>query len=203
MDLIRKDDDTSAGKRKWLRDVIIDEKKPEFDESLVRSKFSIPGRLEAGPLKNKNYHFQREVPGCNLEQLSLDYVEKLNVDQQKAVDRVISTQDYALLQGLPGTGKSSTICYIAKLLVARHQRVLITGYSNAAVDNMLMKLKEDEVGVGDGYGDVVRIASSTCHPNVQVSERSGTKCEANRNDSLFLAKKASETHQPASNFPHN
>lgn len=54
--------------------------------------------------------------------------------------RVLSAEDYALVLGLPGTGKTSTIATAIKALVDRGKSVLITSYTNSAVDNILVKL---------------------------------------------------------------
>lgn len=148
---------------------MVDLVEPRYDQSLTKSMFSIPatgvggGEVEGGRAPN----FTRDIKGCDLENLAFDFTE-LNTDQQRAVERVISAKDYALLQGLPGTGKSSTIVFIAKLLLARHQRVLITSYTHTAVDNLLMKLKEEGVGVEEGYGDVARVGyEAKTHENVK------------------------------------
>ena len=47
-----------------------------------------------------------------------------------------------LAKGFPGTGKTSTIVFIARLMMALGKRVLITSYTHAAVDNILLKLME-------------------------------------------------------------
>ena len=47
-----------------------------------------------------------------------------------------------LAKGFPGTGKTSTIVFIARLMMALGKRVLITSYTHAAVDNILLKLVE-------------------------------------------------------------
>ena len=110
-----------------------------------------------------------KVKGCEFEQLAAQYLT-LNVDQRHAVDKVISMNDYACIQGLPGTGKTSTIAFIARLLAAQGQRVLITSYTHAAVDNLLMKLMESGVHGSHRHpncSDLVRIGNkSSCHPDV-------------------------------------
>lgn len=110
-----------------------------------------------------------KVKGCEFEQLAAQYLT-LNVDQRHAVDKVISMNDYACIQGLPGTGKTSTIAFIARLLAAQGQRVLITSYTHAAVDNLLMKFIESGVHGSHRHpncSDLVRIGNkSSCHPDV-------------------------------------
>jgi DNA replication ATP-dependent helicase Dna2 len=83
---------------------------------------------------------------------------------------VISAKDYTLIQGLPGTGKTYTIAFVARLLAALGKRVLVTSYTHAAVDNVLLKLIE--CGVTNCEDDmklstIVRIGKeAACHSGV-------------------------------------
>lgn len=80
-------------------------------------------------------------------------------------------QDYTLIQGYPGSGKTSTIVFVVRMLVALGKRVLITSYTHSAVDNCLLKLIEH--GVGERIGEnrppsILRIGNiSSVHPGVQ------------------------------------
>ena len=56
--------------------------------------------------------------------------------------RIVSAKDYALVQGLPGTGKTSTISVAVMSLLAAGNLFLLTSYTNSAVDNIMLKLKE-------------------------------------------------------------
>ena len=44
---------------------------------------------------------------------------------------------------MPGTGKTTTIACLVQILVARGYSVLLTSFTNSAVDNVLMKLIEN------------------------------------------------------------
>jgi DNA replication ATP-dependent helicase Dna2 len=85
----------------------------------------------------------------------------------------MSAQDYAIVQGMPGTGKTHTIAFIARLLAARGMRVLITTYTHNAVDTLMSKLLDAGVGRGDPNvnshsGHLVRIGQARqCLPQVQ------------------------------------
>ena len=46
---------------------------------------------------------------------------------------------------MPGTGKTSTIVQAIKGLVAQGKSVLLTSYTNSAVDNVLLKLLQEHV----------------------------------------------------------
>ncbi|KAL8672553.1 MAG: hypothetical protein Q9168_002989 [Polycauliona sp. 1 TL-2023] len=85
----------------------------------------------------------------------------LNVDQRRAIEKVMSAKDYALVLGMPGTGKTTTIAHIIRALTAQGKRVLLTSYTHTAVDNILLKIRHDNIGV-------FRLgATAKVHPDVQ------------------------------------
>ncbi len=85
----------------------------------------------------------------------------LNVDQKAAIEKVMSAKDYALVLGMPGTGKTTTIAHIIRALVAQGKSVLLTSYTHTAVDNILLKLRNDGIGIFR-LGAVAKV-----HPEVQ------------------------------------
>ena len=87
--------------------------------------------------------------------------ENLNVDQRKAIEKVMSAKDYALVLGMPGTGKTTTIAHIIRALVAQGKSVLLTSYTHTAVDNILLKIRDDNIGIFR-LGAVAKV-----HPEVQ------------------------------------
>ena len=100
--------------------------------------------------------------GCSPSELIEEYGQ-LNSDQREAVVRVIAAEDYALLRGMPGTGKTATIAFVVRALVCRGSRVLITSYTHSAVDNLLLKLR----GKGVPFLRVGR--PSQVHPDLHDS----------------------------------
>ncbi|KAI2794842.1 hypothetical protein POX_a01443 [Penicillium oxalicum] len=85
----------------------------------------------------------------------------LNVDQKQAIEKVMRAKDYALVLGMPGTGKTTTIAHIIRALVAQGKSVLLTSYTHTAVDNILLKIRDDNV-------PILRIGAATkIHPDVQ------------------------------------
>ena len=92
--------------------------------------------------------------GCYPMDLHREY-SSLNQGQKEAVKKVLCAQDYTLLLGLPGTGKTSTLSLIVRALIARGQRVMICSYTHSAVDNLLAKMAESgltpAVAVRIGY----------------------------------------------------
>lgn len=71
----------------------------------------------------------------------------LNESQKAAAQKVLSTKDYALILGMPGTGKTTTIAEIIKILVKEGRRVLLASYTHSAVDTILRKLVDTDVNV--------------------------------------------------------
>ena len=87
--------------------------------------------------------------------------ESLNVDQKHAIEKVMNTQDYSLVLGMPGTGKTTTIAHIIRALTTQGKSVLLTSHTHTAVDNILLKLKSDKI-------PILRLgAPAKVHPEVQ------------------------------------
>jgi len=66
--------------------------------------------------------------------------EHLNATQLDAVGLALSADDFAIIHGPPGTGKTTTLVEFIRQSLLRGERVLITSGSNMAVDNLLEKL---------------------------------------------------------------
>lgn len=112
------------------------------------------------------------VLSSTIKQKAADTLKHLNTLQQRAVLKVLTTQDYLLIQGMPGTGKTQTVVALIKLLVSLDKTVLITSHTHSAVDNVLVKLHEAGV-------DFLRLGTSKrINPKIQSkSEESLTsKC---------------------------
>ena len=147
------------------------------------------------------------IPGCDLSSLRRDFVN-LNSDQKGAVLKAISAEDFALIQGLPGTGKSATIAFITRLFISRGKRVLLTSYTHSAVDNLLCKLMDSGVMVQSSPSSqentiasspIIRIGrESACHLKVQTLLAQNVARESERKDS----KDASSIENPSVEYLH-
>lgn len=81
----------------------------------------------------------------------------LNNDQQEVILNVLCAQDYSLILGMPGTGKTTIIAYLLKILTeVLGKTVLLTSYTHTAVDNLLLKCIE----LGLGY-NIIRLGSAS------------------------------------------
>ncbi|XP_068650262.1 DNA replication ATP-dependent helicase/nuclease JHS1 [Aristolochia californica] len=98
-----------------LRKIIVDLEAPRFDSGVIFS-----------------------------QDPAISYVQSeksLNEDQRRAVRKILAAKDYTLILGMPGTGKTSTMVHAVKALLIRGASILLTSYTNSAVDNLLIKLK--------------------------------------------------------------
>ena len=168
----------SARRRRLNSSIIQLEPPPRFIDMSAESLFT-------------SNAFALDVPGCDLASLKRDF-GMLNSDQKGAVLKSVSAEDFSLIQGLPGTGKSATIAFITRLLVSRGKRVLLTSYTHSAVDNLLLKLMDSGVvhksstpfHQNNAPNPIVRIGrESACHLKVRSLLAENIACEAERKDS--------------------
>ncbi|KAJ2001041.1 DNA replication endonuclease-helicase Dna2, partial [Coemansia thaxteri] len=86
--------------------------------------------------------------------------KRLNAGQAAVLRKVMSATDYALVMGMPGTGKTTTIAELVALLVDQGKSVLLASYTHIAVDNILLKLQEHQI-------PMIRLGSRTrVHPKI-------------------------------------
>jgi predicted DNA helicase len=62
---------------------------------------------------------------------------ELNESQREAVEKVLGSEDFHMIHGPPGTGKTTTAIEVIQQAVKQDKSVLSTADSNIAVDNML------------------------------------------------------------------
>uniref|UniRef100_A0A8C2Y373 DNA replication ATP-dependent helicase/nuclease n=1 Tax=Capra hircus TaxID=9925 RepID=A0A8C2Y373_CAPHI len=85
----------------------------------------------------------------------------LNKPQRQAMKKVLLSKDYTLIVGMPGTGKTTTICTLVRILYACGFSVLLTSYTHSAVDNILLKLAKFKIGFLR-LGQIQKV-----HPDIQ------------------------------------
>ncbi|WWC90742.1 uncharacterized protein L201_005679 [Kwoniella dendrophila CBS 6074] len=95
----------------------------------------------------------------------------LNEDQTKAINKVLTARDYSLILGMPGTGKTTTISELIKILVKRGKSVLLTSYTHSAVDTILMKLLNIEFGILR-LGNIDKVHPDVQHLTLEAMEES-------------------------------
>jgi DNA replication ATP-dependent helicase Dna2 len=120
--------------------------------SVSRQLTALHDALLKGDPDRKDVLFGRRDPV--FEGVSGTFVDN-NDAQNAAVERALGAQDFALVHGPPGTGKTYTIARLVRALVERGERVLLSAFTNRAVDNAIEALREQ------GFDDVARVGTET------------------------------------------
>ncbi|XP_052019735.1 DNA replication ATP-dependent helicase/nuclease DNA2 isoform X2 [Apodemus sylvaticus] len=120
-----------------LRDLIIDFREPQFIAYLS------------------------SVLPHDAKDMVANILKGLNKPQRQAMKKVLLSKDYTLIVGMPGTGKTTTICALVRILSACGFSVLLTSYTHSAVDNILLKLAKFKIRF-------LRLGQShKVHPDIQ------------------------------------
>ncbi|GAN02316.1 DNA helicase [Mucor ambiguus] len=123
------------------------------------STFSRSDRLRELIIDLKKPNYQAATP-------HIPPMPHMNPDQRKALKRVVQAEDYSLILGMPGTGKTTTTAEIINYLVQHNQTVLVAAYTHTALDNVLIKVREHGVDVLRlGNSDKVMPAMRDCMPS--------------------------------------
>jgi len=75
-----------------------------------------------------------------------------NDAQDEAIRTAVGAEDFALIHGPPGTGKTHTLATLVDELIERGERVLVSAFTNRAVDNALEALEVQGVEGMVRYG---------------------------------------------------
>ena len=113
-----------------------------------------------GDERRKDVLFERCDPAFGDDEAT--YVDN-NDAQDAAVGLAVNADDCALVHGPPGTGKTYTIARLVRACVERGERVLLSAFTNRAVDNALEALREQVAASDEGPWEeyVVRVGSVT------------------------------------------
>ena len=93
-------------------------------------------------------------------------------EQRRFVEKALASPDVALLEGPPGSGKTTAICELVLQCIRRGQRVLLCASTNVAIDNALEKLlqkaADDVYAVRIGHPDRVDDKVLACQMDERV-----------------------------------
>lgn len=104
---------------------------------------------------------------------------QLNTYQQQALLHAINCKHFEIIHGMPGTGKSTLIVLLIKILVFYNNKILLISYTHLAINNILCKLdninyykicktKQDQFkgmepkNIKDFY-DKIEVVAGTCY----------------------------------------
>lgn len=99
-------------------------------------------------LKGKNaleYILKQRNPKKNRSTPYIDYIDtSLNESQKSAIENALSCENFYLIHGPFGTGKTRTLVELISQETRQNRKVLATAESNAAVDNILERLMDNK-----------------------------------------------------------
>ncbi|MFC7073064.1 AAA domain-containing protein [Halovenus rubra] len=113
---------------------------------------SLHDALLTQPPEWKDPLFERREPAFDLS--GETFIDN-NEAQDEAVTKAVGAEDFALVHGPPGTGKTYTLARIVAELLKRDQRVLVSAFTNRAVDNAVEALESE------GVTDIVRYGTES------------------------------------------
>jgi ATP-dependent RNA/DNA helicase IGHMBP2 len=84
---------------------------------------------------------------ASFEKFTSVIVPGLNHSQNKAVEKIVSAKDLAIIHGPPGTGKTTTLVQAIRKTLETETQVLVCSSSNTAVDVLTEKLYREGINV--------------------------------------------------------
>ena len=139
-------------------------------------------------LRGKNaleYILTDRNPKKNKKTPYIDYIDDfLNNSQKRAIENALSCENFFLIHGPFGTGKTRTLVELIAQETRQKHKVLATAESNAAVDNILERLMENK------KLNLTRLG----HPQ-RVSKHNITQTLAYKVEKHELNKKIKKVHQ--------
>ena len=112
--------------------------------------FSSPPAQDVTPSASSSLSLTRPALGPTTD---------FNPSQLNAISHVLSAKDYAIILGMPGTGKTTVIAELVRTLVSRGKTVLVASYTHSAVDTILMKLSKMQ-GAENGEFGILRLGNA-------------------------------------------
>ncbi|MFB6077770.1 MAG: AAA domain-containing protein [Halarchaeum sp.] len=120
--------------------------------SVARMLTALHDFVLKGDERRRDVLFGRESPAFRDDH---EEIVPNNDAQDAAVNRALNAEDFALVHGPPGTGKTYTIATLVREFVERGERVLLSAFTNRAVDNALEAIEEQ------GVDSCVRVGTET------------------------------------------
>jgi len=144
-------------------------------------------------LKGKNaleYILNERDPKKNRPTPYINYIdENLNDSQKAAIENALSCENFYLIHGPFGTGKTRTLVELISQETRQNHKVLATAESNAAVDNILERLMDNK------KLNLTRLG----HPQ-RVSKHNITQTLAYKVENHKLNKKIKKIHKKIDNL---
>lgn len=93
------------------------------------------------------YYFAKKAPNKTITvntKKGMLLIEQANISQKKALANALKER-ISIIEGPPGTGKTTTILNILANLIYRNQKVLVVSKNNSAIENVLEELEKIDI----------------------------------------------------------
>ena len=114
------------------------------------------GKPEADCWNNSKNKIQKTENWYILNDETRDGVK----EQRQFVEKALNSPDFSLLEGPPGSGKTTTIIELAVQFALQGKRVLLCSATHAAIDNVIERITGRYKAICDNYIVPVRISYS-------------------------------------------
>lgn len=130
-----------------------------------------------------NTSLKKRDPKENKKEKYIDFIDKsLNESQKNAVRNAVNTENFFLIHGPFGTGKTRTLVELIQQEVRQSNKVLVTAESNSAVDNILDRLSQNKKLKITRLGHPQRVSKENiAYSLAYKSENHQLTCKINKN----------------------
>jgi superfamily I DNA and/or RNA helicase len=122
----------------------------------------------------------------------------LNPSQNQAVKAIVQAEDFHILHGPPGTGKTTTLVAAAQVLIEQGNKLMLCAPSNAATDWLLEKCIQQKIKA-IRIGNISRMNEQAASHSVEGK----MEVHPEYKDIKYYKKKAAEFRQLASKYKRN
>lgn len=149
---------------------------PYYERALEEISISQIGREIVLPLlegQSEIVFDERDLAAAE----SIALAEGFNARQAEAIGLALGAEQIACIQGPPGTGKTRVLALIARLMVQRGERILMTSHTHTSINNALNKIHAQGVPVAKvGRDDQRRGLDDpiACYPSMAAWENRPT-----------------------------
>ena len=145
-------------KRKIKEEIEVNNRIKELQSYLIGKKLTKPQFY--GTKENILKLFEYLIKNNSLYMAEYDY---LNNQQKKAFIFSNTADKYLLIQGFPGSGKTTFISFLLRGFLIRKLKCLFVAHTNVAVDNICLKLKQKNIN----FIRIAPINSELVHPEIK------------------------------------